>query len=151
MADRETRSNGGLTHRGQTGPKGVTVEQIMAALTLTAGNILEASKKLKCSSQNIRQRIAASKELLEFCASLDEDVLDMAEGVIVHALRKNDATTARWLLDRKGKSRGIVERKEVTGPDGGAIQHAVTAQQVDPVTKEEIELARRRYFNDGDD
>lgn len=135
------------------GRKGITEAQIKLALEANAGVISLAAKTLKCTSQNLRQRINNSAELLAFSQQLDEDVLDLAEAVIKKALTKGDANTARWLLDRRAKKRGYGNSSsvELGGIGGAPIQHAVTEQRADPTTPEEIAAARRRYFDDGDD
>jgi hypothetical protein len=38
--------------------------------------------------------------------NLDETLLDMAEGTILKAIKDGDGPTARWYLERKGKTRG---------------------------------------------
>lgn len=135
----------------QTGPKGITDDQIKRSLRMSQGVISYAAKNLKCSPWSLRKRIANNSELLEFSKSLEEDVLDKAEMVIRLALKAKDATTARWLLDRKGKSRGYKQTTEISGLNGGAIQHAVTAEVMEPVTAEEIAAARSRFIDNSDD
>ncbi len=135
----------------QTGPKGITNEQVMRALTMSEGVIRYAAKNLQCTPQNLRQRIAGDAELLAFAQTLDEDVLDKAEMVIRLALKAKDAPTARWLLDRKGRKRGYKSTHEIVGKDGGAIQVAATNEHFEPTTPQELAAARRRFIDDGDD
>lgn len=145
------KPGGASPAHGQTGPKGISVDLIKRALEANGGVILAAANALKCSSQNLRQRIKNDGELLEFQAKLEEDILDIAEGVVRKALSKGDANTARWLLDRKGKQRGYRTTTEVTGLGGGAIKHAVTSETFEASTPEEIAAARRRFIDDGND
>lgn len=42
-------------------------------------------------------------------------VLDLAENVIIDALKSNDISTAKWILQIKGKSRGY------TGEDADTL------------------------------
>lgn len=139
-------------HRGQTGPLGITEDQIIEAMRANMGVIPAAAQVLKCTAQNIRQRINASSALLGFMAEFDEEVLDIAEGVVRLALQNKDATTARWLLDRKGKGRGYRQLTELGGIGGAPIQVAATTQAVEaPTTPQEIALARRRFIDAGND
>ena len=45
----------------------------------------------------------------------------MAESVLLKNIKDGDSADAKWYLSRKGKSRGYVERSEVTGAEGEAI------------------------------
>jgi hypothetical protein len=137
---------------GQTGPKGITEDDIAAAMEKNFGNELLTAMQLKCSPQNIRLRIAGSKRLLELRQHLKYDLRDAAKNVVAEAIiRKKDLRAAIFVLDRLGKDDGWGRTIAHTGADGGAIEHAVTAQQVDPVTPEEIAAARRRFIDDSDD
>jgi len=45
----------------------------------------------------------------------------MAETELYRAIRDGKDWAVKYILSTKGKSRGYVERQEVTGADGGAI------------------------------
>jgi hypothetical protein len=135
----------------QTGPKGITDDMIAEVMRKTLGNPYFTAQALKCSSQNIRYRIKASKALLELQQELRFDLKDIAVGVVVEALRKKDTKAAMFVLDRVGKDDGWSRQIEHTGKGGAAIQHAVTAETFSPSTPEEIAAARRRFIDDGDD
>lgn len=140
-----------MAKNGQTGPKGITEDDIEQALRLAGGIVSAAAEKLKCSDQNLRVRIAGSKRLLEVQAEVDEVVLDMAESVLLHNLKAKKLQAAIYVLDRKGGKRGFGPSMKLTGPKGGPLQVAATVERADPTTPEEIAAARRRYFNDSDD
>lgn len=136
-----------------TGPKGITEEQITAALFAAGGVIAHAARKLGCGRKNLRERIDNNATLLQAELEAGERVLDLAESVVLKAINKGDVQAARWFLDRKGKKRGYRTTVEHAGPGGGAIPVASTNVEIpaDKLTKEDIDLARRRYFNDSDE
>lgn len=140
-----------MAKNGQTGPKGITEEDIEAMLRANAGIVSAAAEKLKCSEQNLRVRIANSAHLLKVQEEIDEVVLDLAESVVIHNLRAKKLEAAKYILDRKGQKRGWGQQVKLTGPKGGPLQVAATVERVDPTTPEEIAIARRRYFDDSDD
>jgi hypothetical protein len=60
-------------------------------------------------------------------AAYDEETqmpLDVAESLVVNDMVANrNVDTAKWYLKAKGKGRGYVERSEISGANGGPIEH----------------------------
>ena len=48
----------------------------------------------------------------------EERFLDFVESKLVEKIQEGDGQSIRWTLDRKGKSRGYVQRQEITGVEG---------------------------------
>jgi hypothetical protein len=48
-------------------------------------------------------------------------MVDIAELKLRQQVQDGEAWAVKYILSTKGKSRGYVERQEVTGKDGGAI------------------------------
>lgn len=56
----------------------------------------------------------------------DEMLLDTAERGLMNSVNKEHAWAVKYTLSTKGKSRGYVERQEVTGADGEKLDINVT-------------------------
>lgn len=111
----------------------LTTEQIANALEKKAGNVTEAAKALKVTRQGLHKRIAADEELQELVVHLRESLLDVAESQLLKQVKKGNIAAIIFTLKTQGKSRGYVERQEITGANGGAIvftaDDAATAQK----------------------
>jgi len=55
-----------------------------------------------------------------------ESLADDAESAVAVAVSKREPWAISFVLRTLGRSRGYVERQEVTGKDGGAIEHRAT-------------------------
>jgi len=55
--------------------------------------------------------------------------LDLAESTIIQAIKNRNITAAIFYLKCHGKTRGWVERREITGADGGPLTHDAYARQ----------------------
>lgn len=129
---------------GQTGPKGFTEDEIAEALEKSAGIALVAAKLLKCSRQNVEMRIKNSERLLKVQAECNEDVLDLAESVLLGQLKRKSLRAAIYILERKGKDRGWVKRIENTGKDGAPL---TPERQTVDISEESFARARRFIDN----
>lgn len=96
---------------------------IEAALRKTGGNVSAAAKMLKLSQVTVSRRIRRSKELQELRDEITEEQLDLAETQLVKMIRerkhKGHPQAVLFLLRTKGRTRGYVERQELTGPPKG--------------------------------
>jgi hypothetical protein len=145
IEEAETRSRGGR--------KGITDEQIIKALFKSGGIVAQAARALGVRRDSLAARIKNSTRLLEAELEAVERVLDLAESTLIKGIKSGDQQSARWFLDRKGGKRGYRHRVEHAGPGGGAIPVANTNVGIpaDKLSKEDLDLARRRYFDNGDD
>lgn len=107
----------------KTGPKGITVGRLKASLRKHCGVYALAARDLGVDRSNVRRRVQRSPELMAFVAELEDQVLDVAEALILEAMvNRQDVATARWYLERKGKGRGysriesMVDEPIVPGP-----------------------------------
>lgn len=88
-----------------------TDEEVIKALYQASGNIKDTARILKLSQpEGLRKRIKNNPVLWEARAEALEQLLDVAEEVIINGLKKgtqkSKLETAKWLLPRKGRSRG---------------------------------------------
>ena len=102
----------------------VTNEQVEAALQATCGFLALAAQRLGCSYKTVYRRVKASPRLQEALQEIADKNLDLAEAALTKAIRNGESWAVCFYLKCKGKHRGYVERTEVTGRDGGPIEHS---------------------------
>jgi len=126
-----------------TGPKNITNSALKRALRKHAGVFVLVAQELGCDRSNVAHRVRRSPELQAFVQSIEEEIGDIAEGVIKSTLidaapgnaveRKK---MARWYAAMKLGSRGFRTRQEVSGLDGaplpGGPHVTIVVEYVDP-------------------
>jgi len=150
---RERERKDGLPHGTRTGPKGITDKDIARALRKSRGVVAPAARALNVLRSNLQVRIANSEHLLKVQQQCKQVLLDDAEAIIyAAAIEKKDVTAARYILDRLGRERGFKQTTDLATPEGKPLQVQVSGEMgVAPLTKEDLELARRRHLDDSDD
>jgi len=86
----------------------------------TAAQALEEATGVRISRQAIRERVLRSPRLQRAIHEAQEETLDLAEGVLLTALRRNDrdaVNAARFVLETKGKTRGYSRREYLIAVD----------------------------------
>ena len=111
-----------------------TVEQVIAALKKTRAAVYLAADELHCVPKtvyNYAKRYASVRDCIE---AEDGKVTDTAELKLASAILNGEPWAILFRLRTKGKSRGYVERQEITGADGGAIEVVldIGKGQIDP-------------------
>lgn len=96
----------------------LTTEQIANALEKKAGNITEAAKALKVTRQYLHIRIKDDESLKQIVTDAREALVDVAESQALTQIKQGNTAMIIFTLKTLGKSRGYVERNEVTGADG---------------------------------
>jgi len=97
----------------------LTEREIEAALRACCGiqsaaaQALEKSTGLRVSRQSINERIKRSPRLQQTIVESREEVLDLAEGVLLYALHNKDVNVAKFVLETRGKDRGYSRRDAV--------------------------------------
>lgn len=107
-----------------------TNEQIIAALAEMNGAIYLAAKKLHCDPATIHRRAQRSPDVKAAIENERGAFLDTAELKLYQAVVNGEAWAICFTLKTQGKGRGYVERGEITGRDGGPIEHSVTLADV---------------------
>lgn len=126
-----------------TGPKNITNAALKRALRKHAGVFVLVARELGCDRSNVAHRVGRSPELQAFVANIEEEVGDIAEGVIkgtlVDASPGNAVERkrmARWYAAMKLGPRGYRTRQEVSGLDGaplpGGPHVTIVVEYVDP-------------------
>ena len=130
---------------GPTGPTNITEKALIASLKEHAGVFVLVARQLGCDRSNITHRVARSKKLQAVVQEIEDEVGDIAVGVIRDALLKKDRTMARWYAGMKLKDRGFSTRTEITGKDGAALPAATVN-----VVVEYVDAPRRLGDDVGD-
>jgi len=104
--------------------RGVTyqTESMIKALHATRGRIYLAADQLGCDPQTIYNRMEKEPELAEVIRAERERRIDIAETALDRAVIEGEAWAVCFTLKCLGKHRGYVERQEISGVDGNAIQ-----------------------------
>ena len=85
-----------------------------------------------CSWHTARRYINRWEETRAAYADECERALDMSESQLLKAVQAGDGQMIRFHLMTKGKSRGYVERSELSGPDGGPVAITIIEQIIAP-------------------
>lgn len=99
----------------------ITVKAVEKALTKTRGNMAATAATLQCSRETIRRMCLDHPELAAVRDEAKESVTDWVESRMIEKIKGGDTTMIIFYLKTQGRSRGYVERQEVTGADGGAL------------------------------
>jgi len=102
-----------------------TAEQFIKAIPGTGGIISAIARKVDCEWNTAKAYIDKYPTIKQAYDNECQTILDMAETGLYKAIREGKDWAIKYILSTKGKSRGYVERQELSGPDGsGALAHA---------------------------
>lgn len=99
----------------------LTVKQVEQAIKQKDGNITEVAEAFGVARSTIYRKIKKHESLKVVLEDARESLVDLAEGQLRREVRKGNITAIIFTLKTLGKSRGYVERQEVTGADGGPV------------------------------
>ena len=100
----------------------IKTQRIIDCLKETNGLISLAAKRVPCSMTTIYTRarnVAAVQRVIDECRG---ELVDLGELALRRAVVNGEPWAVALVLKTLGKGRGYVERQEVTGADGGAIE-----------------------------
>ena len=100
----------------------VKTQRIIECLRETNGLVSLAAKRVPCSMTTIYTRardVAAVRQVIDECRS---ELVDYGELALRRAVVNGEPWAVAMVLKTLGKDRGYVERQEVTGADGEALQ-----------------------------
>ena len=104
------------------------------------GNITMAAKIAGIDRKTYYNWIEADPEFKAAIEAVEpnEVFVDFAENALIKRIQGGDTTAIIFALKTKGKKRGYVERQEVTGADGEALNLNVnfTSSGLKPITNE---------------
>ena len=110
-------------------PEAIDREELISAIWAAQGKVTVAAQRLGCTARTIynyaNKYATVQNALDEARATWDEKLVDLAELKLFQEVNDGSAWAIKYALSTKGKSRGYVERQEVTGADGGALNVVV--------------------------
>ena len=102
-----------------------TAKQFINAIPGTGGIVSTIADRVGCKWHTARKYIEEYPTIKDAYNEEIERVIDLAEGVLIQNIQiaarqakaghEVDTGDVKWFLSRKAKSRGYVERQEVTG------------------------------------
>jgi hypothetical protein len=99
----------------------LTAKAVTAAIRDMNGNISAVARRLGVCRQTVYSYIERHPSVKDVLTEARETMIDNAESALYRAVLNGEAWAVCFFLKTQGKSRGYVERQEVTGADGGAI------------------------------
>lgn len=118
----------------------VTAAQAAQAITEKKGFITQAAKRLGISRRQLHRLINKHPTVKEALTDAREEMKDFTEGKMYQKIADGDTTMIIFYAKTQMKDRGYVERQEVTGAGGGAVQidfAKLTDDQLERLTKGE--------------
>jgi hypothetical protein len=122
------------------GAPSISDDKIIAALQSSRGLLYVAARSLGISPVTIYNRKAKNPKIQEAIANEREFTTDAAEGALYRAITNGEAWAVCFYLKTQGKNRGYVERQELTGKDGGPLEHTLAVSTV------AVEAAERAFY-----
>jgi len=98
-----------------------TTNQVIQALQDKHGNLSAAARFLGCDRHTVARYISQYSTVKEVADEERETLIDFAENQLFKQVQDGNITAIIFTLKTIGKSRGYVERQEVTGADGGPL------------------------------
>jgi hypothetical protein len=124
------------------GEEKYSVEQVVRALESSMGLISPAARALGCSAQTVRNYVKRHPTVKRAKEDEREKLIDMAEASLYKQIKSGDTTAIIFTLKTVGKDRGYVERREVTGKDGGPLATKQEGPDLSVLTDEEFDAYR---------
>lgn len=106
-------------------PKGATqykTEQFINVIPGTGGIITAIARKIGCDWTTAKNFIYNHPTVKAAYDAECEGILDLAEAKLIEQINGGEGWAIKYMLSTKGKSRGYVERTEVTGADGNTLK-----------------------------
>lgn len=100
----------------------LTVEKITPLIEEYMGNLSLVARKLGVSRTTVYNFLENKPTLKVVLIDAREKMIDNVESKLYSKALDGDTTAMIFFLKTQGKSRGYVERQEVTGADGGKVQ-----------------------------
>lgn len=92
-------------------------KEILEALEQTLGNVTTACKIVRIGRTTFYEWVNNDEEFKKKVDDIQNITLDYVEGKLIKQIREDNITSIIFYLKTKGKSRGYVERQEITGSE----------------------------------
>jgi len=95
---------------------------LLEALEKTLGIVTTACKIVSIDRSTFYKYVNEDEDFAKAVKDVDNVVLDFAESQLHQQIKDSNTASTIFYLKTKGKNRGYVERQEITGKDGDAIE-----------------------------
>lgn len=102
-----------------------SAQQMIDAIQEAEGNLSAAARIVGCARSTVHRYVNEYATVAAAYEEANETAIDIAENELMKQVKKGSIPAIIFFLKTKGKSRGYVERQEVTGADGGALNVVV--------------------------
>lgn len=99
----------------------LSAEKLIPAIEEANGNLSLVARRLNVDRSTVYKFIADKTTIQQALKDAREKMIDNVESTLYSKALGGDTTAMIFFLKTQGKSRGYVERQEVTGANGGAI------------------------------
>lgn len=103
-----------------------TSDKMIKAIREKHGNLSAAARYLGCSRNTIARYIENYPTVKAVYDEERETLIDFAENQLFQQVKDGNITAIIFTLKTIGKSRGYVERQEVTGANGKPVETKIT-------------------------
>jgi len=110
----------------------ITKAGLQSAIIKSKGFVAQAAIMLGVTSKTVYNALDRWPDLWDTINEQREQLKDMAEGSLLNQIKAGNTTATIFYLKTQAKDRGYVERQEITGADGGAIDTKIVIQYADP-------------------
>ena len=117
--------------------KDINKKRLIEALESSLGVVTTACKKVGIARNTFYEYCKADPEFKKAVDDIENIALDFAESQLHIQIRNGNTAATIFYLKTKGKKRGYIERQEITGKDGNAINF-VLPTPTDDLTNDEI-------------
>ena len=111
---------------------------MLQALDKSMGIVSRAAEAIGINRSSHYRWMNSDEEYREQVESINEKVIDIAEHHLLGQITGGNISAIIFFLKTKGKKRGYVERQELTGKDGGPLEHKNTFD-ISHISEEEQE------------
>ncbi len=109
----------------------VSTERIIECLRETDGLISQAAKRVPCSPTTIRTRARQVQAVQRTIDDCRDELIDYGELALRAAILGGEPWAVALVLKTLGKNRGYVERQEVSGTNGEALDINVYRERLE--------------------
>ena len=110
-----------------SGKEKYTQNRVITAITEAKGILAVAARNLGCTRTTVYGYIERHAEVKDSYDEANESNIDFVENKLMLAINDGNITAMIFFLKTKGKDRGYVERREVTGAGGEPVKVTMVA------------------------
>ena len=99
-----------------------TTAEVIEAIRVAKGIKMTAARHLGCTWWTVNNYCKRHPTVQKAYEETRQELIDLAESKLRQKVEKGADWAIKWVLATLGKDRGWVERKEVTGAEGGPVR-----------------------------